>query len=156
MPEGKYFDDFEVGERFVTPGRTITEADLVNYAAIVGMTDEIFVNRELARQGPFGQPIVPAPLTMGIANGLCGHLHLLSGTNIAVMGFQARAIAPLFIGDTVHVELEVSNKKRTSSRPDRGVVTFLYTVNNQQGRPVISFTMTFMMRRRPGLVEVAE
>lgn len=155
MKRGKYFDDLEVGERFVTLGRTVTETDLVTWVALTGTREEMFMNREFARKTMFGQTIIPAPLTQALASGLFSLTGVLHGTTVAFLGGQMRALAPLFLGDTIRDEVEVSNKKHTS-KPDRGVVTLLHTVTNQHGQAVVSFNTSFMMWRRPELVESEE
>lgn len=155
MEQGKYFDDLEVGERFTTMARTVTEVDLVHWMALTGTGEQLFANREFARRTIFGQRIVPAPLTQALANGLFNKTGVLRGTTVAFLGGQVRALAPLFLGDTIHNEVEVSSKKG-SSKPDRGVVTFVHTVTNQHGKAVVSFSTTFMLWRRPELVEQEE
>lgn len=155
MERGKYFDDLEVGERFVTLGRTVTETDLVTWVGLTGTREELFMNREFARRTMFGRTIVPAPLTQALASGLFSLIGVMHGTTVAFLSGQIRAIAPLFLGDTIRDEVEVSGKKRTS-KPDRGVVTMLHTVTNQHGQAVVSFNTTFMMWRRRDLVEAEE
>ncbi len=148
----KYFDDLQIGERFVTEARTVTLADVETWVTLLGAPGEMFTDYEYASQkSVFGRPVVPAFMVQAFADALLGQQQTLVESTVALLGSHMRALAPLFVGDTMHVEVEISGKKR-SSKPDRGVVTLLYTMSNQDGQAIMSANSTVMMWRRPDLV----
>src|SRR3954447_14256986 len=123
-PRGKYFEDFEIGEELVTPARTITSTDIVNFACISGDFNEIHVNHEYCKTTPFGEPIAHGPLVFAVAAGLNYASGINDGTLIALLGIDKwRMKQPVKHGDTIFVRTTVLAKRETS-QPDRGVVTF--------------------------------
>ncbi len=70
QPRGKYFEDFEVGDELVTPARTITSTDIVNFACLSGDFNEVHTNHEYCKTTPFGQPIAHGPLVYAVMGGL--------------------------------------------------------------------------------------
>jgi len=144
---GKYFEDFEIGEETVTASRTITEADIVNFAGITGDWNEIHTNKEFAESGPFGQRIAHGALIFSVATGLGVRLGHLDGTIIAFYGLdRLRFVKPTFIGDTIYVRQQVQEK---TERDDRsGVITSLNEVTNQRGEVVVSYIAKVLIKRR--------
>jgi 3-hydroxybutyryl-CoA dehydratase len=144
---GRYFEDFEAGEEFVTAGRTITETDIVNFAGITGDWNELHTNKELAERGPFKQRIAHGALVFSIATGLSVRLGLTGDTVIAFYGLdRLRFVKPTFIGDTIHVREKVEEKKEKDERS--GLVTMLSEVVNQRGEVVVSYTAKVLLMRR--------
>ncbi len=130
---GRYFDDFEVGQEFVSPARTITQTDIVNFACLSGDFNPPHVDHEYCREQPYGEPIAHGPLIFAIAAGLLCQMGLNDGTVIAMLGVDKwRVHAPVKHGDTIHVVQTVIEKKPTS-KPYQGIVTFLREVKNQRG-----------------------
>ncbi|HEY3313757.1 MAG TPA: MaoC/PaaZ C-terminal domain-containing protein, partial [Bacillota bacterium] len=120
---GKYFEDFEVGEEQVTPARTITETDVVNFAALSGDYNPLHTDEEFMRQSQFGRRIAHGLLVLAVSHGLVFRLGLLEGTVIAFLGIESLEFkAPTFFGDTIHVVVKVIDKRESKSKPDRGVV----------------------------------
>lgn len=142
-----YFEDFAVGHKTVTSSRTITEADIVNFAGLSGDFIELHVSEEWARKGPFGRRIAHGLLVLSVSSGLTVQLGQTKDTVIAFYGIdRLRFTKPTFIGDTVHVEKEVIAADRKS--PDRGVITFNTQVLNQNGEPVIVYQDKLMVKAR--------
>jgi len=135
MPDGTalYFDDFEVGQGWTTPARTITEADLTLFAGLSGDFNPLHTDEEFAKTTPFGGRIFHGPGVFAIATGLESRLGLKEGTALAFLGMTWNLKAPVMIGDTIHVEQQVASTKPSSSKPDRGIVTFDVQVVNQEG-----------------------
>ena len=149
-PRGRYFDDFQVGQEYVTPARTITSTDIVNFACLTGDFNEIHTNYEYAKDTPFGEVIAHGPLVYGIAGGLQYASGINDGTILALLGIDKwRLKVPVKHGDTVRMVQKVIAVKETS-KPDRGVVTFERRVENQRGETVMEMEATIMYRRRPG------
>ena len=148
-PRGKYFEDFELGAEYVTPSRTITSTDIVNFACISGDFNEIHTNFEYCKQTPFGEPIAHGPLVYAIAGGLWHAAGVNEGTILAMLGVDEwRLVSPVKHGDTIHLVARVVHKKETS-KPDRGVVAFDRRIVKQDGTVVQTMKTTLMYRRRP-------
>jgi acyl dehydratase len=144
---GKYFEEFEPGQESTSAGRTITETDIVNFAALTGDWNEIHTNKELAARGPFGQRIAHGALVFSVATGLSVRMGQTNDTVIAFYGLdRLRFVKPVFIGDTIRVRQRVEGK---SERDDKsGIVTFLNEVMNQNEVVVVSYTAKVLLKRR--------
>jgi acyl dehydratase len=144
---GKYYEDFEIGEEARTAGRTITEADIVNFAALTGDWNEIHTNKEYAERGPFKQRIAHGALVFSVATGLSVRMGQTGDTVIAFYGLdRLRFVKPTFIGDTVWVRQKVEGKSERDEKS--GIVTFLNEVINQREEVVISYIAKVLLRRR--------
>jgi acyl dehydratase len=144
---GLHFEDFALGQKSTTRSRTITEADIVNFAGLSGDFVELHVSEEYARQGPFGRRIAHGMLVLSISSGLSVQMGQTTDTVIAFYGIdRLRFTKPTFIGDTIHVEKEVIATERKEGA--RGVVTFNTQVLNQNGEPVIVYQDKLMVKAR--------
>ena len=129
---GLYLDEFVVGQSWVTPARTITDADLVNFAGVSGDYNPLHTDEEFARRTQFGGRIFHGPGVFALAIGLESRLGIKDGTAIAFLGMDWKLRGPVLIGDTIHVEQTVAEVRPSRSKPDRGVVTFDVVVKNQR------------------------
>lgn len=140
----KYFEDFQVGDVYISRGRTITEADIVNFAAFSGDWYPLHVDKEYAAKSPFGQRIAHGMLVLSAASGL------MPLTDYAIVAFygmdRVRFVGPTMIGDTIHVEAEVTEAKEKGELG--GVVTFQQKIVDHQGgeKAVASFKI-FMAKK---------
>lgn len=142
-----YFEDFEIGTTSTSRGRTVTEADIVNFAGVSGDFVELHTNEEYAINGPFGKRIAHGLLVLSISSGLSVRMHDMSDTIIAFYGIdKLRFVKPTFIGDTVHVVKKVLDAQPKDDA--RGVLTYETSVLNQNGEPVIVYTDKLMVKRR--------
>jgi acyl dehydratase len=149
QPRGRYFEDFEVGQEFITPARTITLTDIVNFACLSGDFNEVHTNFEYCKTTQFGEPIAHGPLVYAIAAGLQYASGINDGTLLALLQNDGwRMLAPVKHGDTIRLRSRVLEKKETS-KPDRAVVTFLREVIKHDGTVAQEMKSTFMYRRRP-------
>jgi acyl dehydratase len=147
-PEGIHYDAFIAGKVFHSDRRTITEADHVNFTTSFGFFEPLFMDREyVEEQTPYKARIVPGTMTFSIAEGLTILSGILHGTGIAFLGVALKVIKPVFIGDTIRVEIEVADKRETR-RADRGIVTFLHRVMNQKDEVVMEYRIQRMIRRQ--------
>ena len=129
---GMFWEEWDIGAEFQTASRTITEADIVNFAGISGDYNPLHIDEEFCKQTQFGTRIAHGPLVYSIAAGLLFQLHLYDDTLIAFLGFDSlKFTLPVKIGDTVRVRVEVLEKRETS-KPDRGVMKRLLQVLNQR------------------------
>lgn len=129
-----HFDDLKVGDEFESQRRTVTEADIVNFAGISGDFTAIHVDHEAARAGPFGAPIAHGILGMAIASGL-GTMAPRAET-VAFLGIADwKFLRPIKAGDTIHVLTKVASLE-PARNGRRGTVTWERTVINQVGEMV--------------------
>jgi len=133
--QGRYFEEFEVDDSFVSAGRTITETDIVNFAGITGDYTQIHTNAEVARQGVFGRRIAHGLLGLSVASGLLVQLGFIEGTVLAFRELTWKFSQPVFIGDTIHTEATVA-KLKAMRRLGGGTVTFDVRVINQEDEVV--------------------
>jgi len=145
---GKYFDDWAVGSEYVTPGRTLTETDVVMFAAMSGDYNELHTNDEFMKKSEFGRRIVHGLLGLAVSHGLLFRTGFLDGTAIAFLGIESwKFEAPIFFGDTIHVKLRVAEVRASTSKPDRGIVKLFLQIIKQDGAVVQSGFKTLMLRR---------
>ena len=124
MP-GLYFDEFKVGQVFEhSVRRTVTEMDNVLFSALTHNPAPLHIDHEYMRtQSEFGRPLMNSFFTLGLIVGISINDTTL-GTTVANLGLEAvRFPAPLFVGDTVHVETEVIAMRPSQSRPRNGILT---------------------------------
>lgn len=146
--EGLYYEDFLPGKQFKTLKRTVTEADLVNFVNLCGFFESLFMDQTYVQtETSFGRRIAPGALTLAFAEGLSILSGILHHTGLAFLGLELDIKKPVFIGDTIGVEIEVSDRRETK-KPDRGIVTFQHRVINQQGEVVLEYRVKRMIRRR--------
>lgn len=143
---GQYFEDIELGQRFKTPARTITEADVVLFAGFSGDQNPIHTDAEFCKSTPFGRPIAHGLLILSILSGLVERTGIQEGTIVAVRRMTDLEFTQVvFPGDTIHGEMEVLEKK---SRTDSGLVKFRMTGVNQRGEAVLSLIYEIILKRR--------
>ena len=148
MMVGMFWEEWEIGAEFQTASRTITEADVVNFAGISGDYNPLHIDEEFCKQTQFGTRIAHGPLVYSIAAGLLFQLHLYDDTLIAFLGFDSlKFTLPVKIGDTVRVRVEVLEKRETS-KPDRGVMKRLLQVLNQRDEIVQEGVQAFLLKKK--------
>lgn len=148
MMQEKYWESFTIGEKIRTWSITVTETHLVNWA---GLTMDFFpfhMDKEYAKKTHFGQRVAHGPLTFALSIGLLGSTGFLGDAIIAWLGLENMRIpAPVLIGDTITVEVEVKEKKETK-KPQNGVTVMHYKILNQDNVCVMEFDNLFLMRRK--------
>ena len=132
QPKGLYFEDFTVGTRLRTAGRTITEADIVTFAGLSGDFNQIHTNAVYAAGDTFGKRVAHGLLVQSIATGLAVQSGVIEGTVLAFRELDCKFSLPVYIGDTVHVEIDIIELK-AFPRLNGGNVTMKYAVVNQDG-----------------------
>lgn len=147
---GLYFEDLPVGRKFRTVGRTLTEADLVNFIGVTGLTEVLFSNTEFLREeSDIKQRVLPGAMVYSFAEGLLVHA-TMQHTGFAFLHMELDVKGPTFAGDTIHVECEVVESRLSRSRPGRGLVRTLNRVVKQDGSVVISYSPLRMVKARAG------
>jgi acyl dehydratase len=146
-PPGLYFEDYALDQPMTTRARTITEADIVQFAGLTGDYNPMHTDAELMKRSPFGQRIAHGMLTLSYAVGQAYQLGFMEGRVLAFRGLEMKFSLPVFIGDTVHVVLAVKEKKE-ALRMGGGLVTLDVKIVNQDGKTVQSGTWTVLVSSR--------
>lgn len=147
-PAALYYEDFKVGDKWTSPGRTITEADIVAFAGLTGDYNPIHTDEEFAKTTPFGGRILHGPAGFAIATGLESRLGIKEGTAIAFLGMTWDLRLPIHIGDTIRVVESVASM-RESRKPTQGLVIFDVAVINQRGETTQEGQWKLLMMRKP-------
>jgi acyl dehydratase len=138
----RYFEDIEVGVVFRTPGRTVTEADVVRFAAIAGDHDGL----DRSGSEPGRPPAVPDMLIIALTSGLGFRVPVSQPQVLAFMVFEWRFLAPVLVGDTVHCRMQVSAKRALR---EGGVLVEKREIVNQRGEVVQEGEYKLLVARRP-------
>ena len=146
-PRGLYFEEFEVGYEIVSAARTITETDIVNFAALTGDWTQIHVNAEYAKGTIFGQRVAHGLMGLSYAAGLGAQLGFIEETVLLFRGLEWKFSAPIFIGDTIHLKVKVREKKELK-RLGGGSVIFDVRLLNQEGKIVQKGTWEVLMKSK--------
>ncbi len=144
---GLTYDEFEIGNIYPSQARTVTEADVVNFAGLSGDFNPLHTDAEFAKTTPAGERIAHGVLILAMATGMANWMGIFEGTTIALMEQVTRYKGAVKFGDTIHLEMEVIEKKPTS-KPDRGVVKFATRVRNQRKEVVIEGEWTLLMKTK--------
>ncbi len=147
-PTGLYFEEIEIGRVMVTRARTITEADIVQFAGLTGDYNPMHTDAEYMKGSQFGQRIAHGMLTLSYAVGQAYQLGFMERTVIAFRGLSMKFSLPVFIGDTLHVELTV-REKQEMKRMGGGWVTLDVKIINQHGKTVQSGDWTVLLALKP-------
>ncbi|MBV4396989.1 acyl dehydratase [Advenella alkanexedens] len=145
LGEGFYWQDLEVGQKFKTFKRTITETDIVNFISVTGMLETIFIDKTFNAGAIKGRP-VPGALTYSIIEGMLMQT-MVQGTGLALLEVHKKMLAPVVAGDTIWAEVEVT-KVRPTSKLNRAVVSTHINIKNQDDITVISYDVTRMLSGR--------
>ncbi len=148
-PRGLYYEDFEIGKRYVTPRRTLTDTDIVNFSCVTGDFNAPHSDHEFCARQSYKTPIAHAPLVFAMAAGLQCQSGINDGTVVAFLGLDKwRVHKPVKHGDTIQLTL-IPVERRLTSKGDRGIVTFDREIRNQRVEIVQTMTTTSMYLRRP-------
>jgi acyl dehydratase len=140
-----YFDDFQVGQKFFTKSRTITEADVINFAGLSWDHNQLHTDAEYAAGTQFKKRIAHGLLGVIAHAGLS--YQLTEDSILALLELTWQFKAPIYLGDTIHVE-QVVKEMRESSTGDRGVLTFAKKVINQRNEVVQTGTTTILLAKK--------
>ena len=145
---GLHFEDLPVGRKFQTIGRTVTEADIVNFINCTGMTEVLFMNLEfLEKESDIHGRLAPGALAYTFAEGLLVQ-STMQHTGFAFLEMDFKVEGPVFAGDTIHVECEVIEARLSKSRPGRGLVRTRNRIVKQDGKVAITYTPLRMIKCR--------
>jgi acyl dehydratase len=146
---GLYFEEYEVGRKIITAGRTVTESDIVSFAGLSGDFTQIHTDAEYSRGTPFGQRVAHGLLGMAIGSGLAAQTGVMEGTVLAFREIKNwKFIKPMFIGDTIHAELEVISTKAIS-RIGGGSVEIGLSIKKQDDDTVMKGVWVVLIASKP-------
>jgi len=148
LGQGLTWEESSIGAVYRTLARTVSEADIVNFVNLCGFVEPLFMDMEyVARESVYGRRASPGALTFALSEGLVMQTGLIHGTGMAWLGGELRIVAPVLVGDTIRVEVEIVDKRETR-KPDRGIVTYRHQILNQRGELVLEARVQRMIRRR--------
>ncbi|HEY4852145.1 MAG TPA: MaoC family dehydratase N-terminal domain-containing protein [Streptosporangiaceae bacterium] len=147
LARGQTWEEMTVGSVFRTASRTITETDLVNFITWGGFTEALFLDASHAAAGGYTGRLVPGAMIYCLGEGLVLQTNVLNGTGLAFMSMDLTIKRPAYVGDTIHVVVEVV-EARQASTGQRGVVTTSNTIRNQRGEDVLVYTPVRLIRGR--------
>jgi len=147
-PRGLYFQEFEVGLEIVSPMRTVTETDIVQFAGLSGDFNSLHTDAEHAKSTPYGERIAHGLLGLSIASGLADRSGFIEGTTLAFMGLDWKFKAPILINDSIYF---VAKIKSTRAMPSMGggIVDLVIKVRNQKDKIVQQGTWQMLIKGRP-------
>src|SRR4030043_2205213 len=146
---GMWFEEFEVGQRIISPSRTITESDIVSFAGLSGDYNQIHTDTEFSSKTPFGKRVAHGLLILSIASGLAVRTGVLEGTVIAFREINNWKFSlPVFIGDTIHAELNIIELKPIP-RLGGGSLVIEISVKNQRSEVIMKGFWTALVASKP-------
>jgi acyl dehydratase len=146
---GMYFEEFEVGQKIVSSGITVTESHVVSFAGLTGDYTQLHIDAEYSKNTIFEQRIAHGLLILSIASGLASQIGFIEGTVIAFREInQWKFIKPVFFGDTIHVEIEVVGTKLIR-RLNAGSVELDLRVKNQANDTTMKGRWTVLIAKKP-------
>ncbi len=146
---GMYFEEFQTGQRLLTAGRTVTEGDVVTFAGLSGDYNQIHTDAEFSKATSAGKRVAHGLLCLSIATGLAMRTGVLEGTVLAFREISDwKFIKPVFLGDTIHAELEIIETKAIP-RIKAGTVTLAVAVKNQHDETSMKGSWTALVMARP-------
>ena len=146
---GLYFEEFEVGQEMRSPARTITETDIVNFAGISGDFTSIHTDVVYAQSSPIGRRIAHGLLIISVVTGLAARSGFMEGTVLVFREIlEWKFSSPVFIGDTIHAEFEVAEKKPLPRLGGGGIILSVRVIN-QEEQVVMRGRFNLLMLSRP-------
>lgn len=142
---GLTYEQFEMGAVYPSQARTVTEADVANFAGLSGDFNPLHTDAEFAKTTPMGERIAHGVLILAMATGMANWMGIFEGTTLALMEQVTRYKGAVKFGDTIRLEMEVIEKKPTS-KPEKGVVKFAVRVKNQRDENVVEGEWTLLMK----------
>jgi acyl dehydratase len=142
-----FYEDYAIGDAFITPARTVTETDVMMFAALSGDYNRLHTDAEYAAQGPFGARIAHGLLGLSFVIGLSYRTEIDPDGAVAFLGLSWKFSGPIKLGDTIHATIRIANMRPTRD-PARGIIIQSTQLLNQRDEIVQSGELTMMLKRR--------
>ncbi len=146
----RYFDEIEVGETLESPGVTVTDWHVMQFAGLSMDFFELHTNDEYAKQTEYGRRVAHGLLGLAITDGLKNRSEFQVEA-IVSLHWSWDFVGPIFVGDTVKARLKVAEKRASKSKPDRGIVKLEIELINQRGEVVQKGHNVMMVKRASGV-----
>ncbi len=147
---GLWYEDFNEKDERLSPGRTITESDVMSFAGLTGDYSQVHTDEEFCKKTEFGTRIAHGLLGLSIAQGLSWRTNYTQGTGVASLQWDKWVFKhPIFFGDTVRVRWRLLSKRESKSKPGIGIVRESVQLINQRGEVVQEGEHVTMIRKRP-------
>ena len=147
---GLYFEEFFVGQKVITVGRTLAESDIFTFAGLTGDFNQIHTDAEFSKKTPFGQRIAHGLLGLSIATGLIMRTGFLEGTVLAFREINEwKFVKPFLIGNTISAELDVIETKALP-RIGGGAIVASVQVKNEKGEVCQRGNLNLLVMSKPG------
>lgn len=147
-PIGLFYEDYEVGQKLTTRGRTITESDIVQFGTLTGDFNPMHFDADYMQGHMLGKRVAHGMLTISYAVGQAYQLGFMEQTVLSFRAIEMKFSVPVYIGDTIHVEITVKEKK-DAARLGGGIVTMEARIINQEGKAVQKGTWTVLIASKP-------
>jgi acyl dehydratase len=148
---GFFLEDLTPGRKFRSVSRTITEPDLVNYINATGLLEVLFTNTEFLKSGSAVKGrLVPGMMAYALIEGILTQ-SVMQGTGLAFLGMEVKIENPVFVGDTIHAEVEVLEARPSKSRPGTGIVRTRNQVVKHDGTVALTYTPVRLVKSRSGI-----
>lgn len=144
---GMFWEDFDIGMEFKSKPCSIDQEQIQAFATLTGDDNPLHTDPEYAKSTTFGKPIVHGLLGLSMAAGQGEAEGILSGTIVAFAGMEWSFIKPIFVDDTIYQKRTVT-EKRTTRKPDRGLMVWEVEIINQKGEIVQQGRRTVLVKRR--------
>ena len=145
----RYFEEFKVGDSVVSPGVTLTEAAIIEFALTYD-PQRFHIDVEAAAKSPYGGLIASGFHTMCLSFRMFYQMGFIGETGFGSPGIdELRWLQPVRPGDTIRTKVVVRDKRESKSRPDRGIMTLAFTTYNQRDEEVMTYTTIAFVARRP-------
>jgi acyl dehydratase len=144
---GRYYEEFDVGQRIETPRRTVVDVDINTLAGLTADFNPLHMDERFAAESDFKSRITHGPMIVGMAFGLASRADLMDGTVLCLLDIAWKFMKPVRPGDTISAVVSVMDKRLTR-KPDRGVVTLQLDVLNQRGEVAQVGTAKVLVRRK--------
>jgi acyl dehydratase len=146
---GLYFEEFSVGQKIMTGKRTVSDKDIMTFAELTGDDNRIHTDEAFSKAGPFGKRIAHGLLGLSIASGLAWQMGILDGTVIAFREVNEwKFIKPIFIDDSMHAELNITETKALP-RIGAGSVVLAVELKNQNEEVCMRGSWTMLVMLKP-------
>jgi acyl dehydratase len=143
-----YFEDFKVGDKFVTPGKTLAEKEIIDFARVYD-PQAFHLDPAAAKKTIYGGLIASGFQTLAFGFRLVYDTGILTAASMGSPGLdELRWLKPVRPGDTLHVEMEVTESRPSQSKPDRGIMRAAYRYLNQNGEAVLTYTAMHLLKRK--------
>ena len=145
----RFYEDLEVGEEHESPARTVTETDIVNFAALSGDWSPVHSDEEYCKQSPYKTRIAHGLLGLAIVEGLKQRIPAFADVRyMASLYWNYKFTGPILMGDTIRIRVKIQSKRETK-KSDRGIVVEYVTMLNQRNEAVGEGEHGLMIWRRP-------